>query len=204
MRHVAYNTGGLIEERNIRHEYVKSREEQMSLISSEQERIRTTCKKLLHRGSTRRTCLLFLAGSVKFANSLDPERWGLTLNEGFIRLNVGMIEVLAFYPDRGHCLLDLDTMPMDLRLDRRVALTEDVLNPSRGVYKSVPGSIILNAAAADFVDLMPVIQGSHRVLVDHASETRRNPATKNAHSKELIEYLASYLEQDIPQPGYIL
>jgi hypothetical protein len=182
-------------------EHVGQKDEHMRLMGAEQDP-EAICKKLLDEESTRRSCLLFLADSIKFADTLNPNRWGLTLSEDYIRLNVGMIEVLALFPNLVHCLLDLETMPTGLRGDSRVALNENVNDPSLGIYPSVPGSVSFNAAAADFEALISLIQESHTTLVDHASVTRRNPATKRAHSKELIQYLASCLERDIPQPGY--
>ncbi len=178
------------------------KDKKASTMNAEQVHIGTICRKLIRKTSTRRTCLLFLAESIKYADTLDPNRWGLTLSESFLRLNVGMIEVIALFPGLVHLLVDCETMSPDLRADQRVALHQNIDDCRLGIYKSVPGSVIANLAPAELEDLVPVIQRSHRVLIAHASETRRNPATKTGHSRALIEYLASYLKEDIPQPSY--
>jgi hypothetical protein len=144
----------------------------------------------------------FLADSIALAHALSPDRWGLTLSNDFLRLNVGKIEVLAFYSYLIHCLLDLSTLPKELRTNDRVSFLENKNDPRLGIYKSVPGSVICNIIDDEPEDLLALIKDSHGRLIENAAQTGRNPMTKRSHSPKAIDYVASYLGRDLPQPAY--
>ena len=160
------------------------------------------CRNLICGKSEQRSCFLFLAESIRYADFSAPSRWGLTLTKNYVRLNAGMIEVFALFPGSVHCMLHFDSVPKELREDNRVTLNMNINDPSQGIYKSVPGSLSCDVKATDFVTLSPLFHVSHLDLVHRASLTRRNPVTKKAHCGALINYLSSYIEQDIPQPSY--
>jgi hypothetical protein len=119
-----------------------------------------------------------------------------------LRLNVGKIEVLAFFPDAVHCLLDASTIRKELWEDERVDLLENENDPRSGYYKSVPGSVVCNVLAEDFEGVLPLIQDSHRALIENAAQTGRNPMTRKAHCPGAVDYLSTYLGRDIPHPSY--
>jgi hypothetical protein len=167
-----------------------------------QDSIAEAIQRLLPEEATRRGRLDFLADSIGTAYATSPDRWGLTLNKDFLRLNVGRIEVLAFIPDFIHCILDLDTLPEDIREDDRVSLKENENDPRLGFYKSVPGSVVCNIFSEEPEEILALIKGSHKILIENAARTGRNPMTKKGHSPAVIDYLVSYLGRDIPQPTY--
>ena len=167
-----------------------------------QDSVQEIVQMLIPEEENRRTCLIFLADSINTASLLAPDRWGLTLKKDLIRLNVGKIEVLALFPFVVHCLVDLDSIPQEIRKDERFKLLENETDPRLGYYKSVPGSVVCNIIAEDFEGVLPIIQEAHRILIENASQTGRNPMTKKAHSPAVVDYLSAYLGREIPHPSY--
>jgi hypothetical protein len=174
----------------------------MAVDRDNQDSVGEVIQNLILEEATRRKCLDFLANSINTAYVLAPDRWGLTLKKDLIRLNVGKIEVLALFPDIAHCLLDLDTIPKELWEDDRVTILENENDPRLGYYRSVPGSVVCDVFVEDIEGVLPLIQDSHRILIENASQTGRNPMTKKAHSPAVIDFLSSYLGRDIPHPSY--
>jgi hypothetical protein len=59
-----------------------------------------------------RSYLTFLHTSIKFLSSSDfGDRWGITLFEDGIRLNVGRMGVLALHQDMLHVLVESEVAP---------------------------------------------------------------------------------------------
>jgi hypothetical protein len=174
----------------------------MAVDRDNQDSVDEVIQNLIPEEATRRKCLDLLADSINTAYVLAPDRWGLTLKKDLIRLNVGKIEVLAFFPDIAHCLLDLDTIPKELWEDDRVTILEDENDPRSGYYRSVPGSVVCDVFVEDIEGVLPLIQDSHRILIENASQTGRNPMTRNRHSPAVIENLSSYVGRDILHPSY--
>lgn len=157
---------------------------------------------LIPRKSDRQVCLEFLANSIEMAHSISPNCWGVTLKDDLIRLNVGKIEVVSFLSEILHCILDHDTIPKKLWKDEIVNLFTDEHDLESGIYKSVPNSVACNMFVQDAKKVIPLIQDSHRVLVESAAQTGRHAMTKKAHSPAVIDYLSSFLGRRIPKPEY--
>ena len=174
----------------------------MAIDRDNQDSVREVIQNLIPKEVFRRKCLDFLADSINTAYVLAPDRWGVTLKKDLIRLNVGKIEALAFFPDVIHCLVDLESMPRELWVDDRVTIVENENDPELGYYRSVRGSVVCNVLVEDFEGVLALIQDSHRILIEKASATGRNPRTRKGHSPAVIEYLCSYLGRDIPHPSY--
>ncbi|MEW6130785.1 MAG: hypothetical protein AB1757_27395 [Acidobacteriota bacterium] len=174
----------------------------MAIDRDNQGSVAEVIQSLFPDDAAQRCSLNFLADSIAIADALSPDRWGLTLSKDFLRLNVGKIEVLAFFSNFIHCLLDLDTLPEELREDDRVGLKENENDPRLGVYKSVPCSMVCDIFDEEPEEILDIIKGSHRILIENAARTGRNPMTKRGHSPTAIDYIASYLGRDLPQPDY--
>jgi len=157
---------------------------------------------LLPEEAIRRKCLSFFANSINAAYVCAADRWGVTLKPNLLRLNVGKIEVFTIVADVVHCLVDLDTIPNELREREDIYLFGDEQDWSLGYYKSVPKSVCCNIPAEVLEEALPLVQRTHRILIENAARTGRNPMTKKAHSPNVIDYLSSYLGCEIPQPTY--
>jgi hypothetical protein len=181
----------------------KSNGGKMAIDRDSQNSVHEVVQSLIPEEIIRHKCLDFLADSINTAYGLAPDRWGLTLKKDMIRLNVGKIEVLALFPKMVHCLIDLDSTPKELLGDDMVIILKNESDPTLGYYRSVPGSIVCNVFVEDFEEVLPLIQDSHRILIENASQTGRNPMTKKAHAPAVIDFLSSYLGRDIPHPDYL-
>ena len=157
---------------------------------------------LIPRKNDRQICLEFLANSIEIAHSISPKRCGVTLQKDFVRLNVGKIEVVAFFPETLHCVLNYDTIPSKLWKDELIRLRTNEHDPEAGFYSSVPSSVICDIFVQDVKKVIPLIQNTHRVLVEDAAQTAVHPMTKKAHSPAVIDFLSSALERRIPKPEY--
>ena len=89
----------------------------------------------------------WMAKSIVIAHAISPRNWGITLFSDMVRLNVGKIEVLAYFADGVHCIIDSRNVPAVLRKRKDVELILE----SGGVLPSVPISGLLNADELSFV-----------------------------------------------------
>lgn len=139
-----------------------------------------------------------MAESVVIAHAAAPDRWGVTLFPHMIRLNVGRIEVLAFFPDMVHCIIDSRNVPAALQQHQDVAL---VLEP-RGVLPSVPVSCACDFPAELASELFPMIRSTHDSLIRAASRGPLNPGARVAYSSGVTDFLASRAGLDLQHPSY--
>lgn len=169
--------------------------------------------RLMPGSPTSSLALKFLARSIKLAHKTAPDRWGLTLNPKFIRLNVGKIEVLAIKIDTIRVLLDMNTIPRPVwKLNGGIvslrANNHDpkLLNGPRDVKSGFYVSVNV-AVACDFVieecrEVLPLVEQSHLSLIGKSAQTPINGMTRRAHSHSLIAFLSDLLKHELPQPGY--
>jgi 5-methylcytosine-specific restriction protein A len=177
----------------------------------------STLEEFIPESNVRRTCLKFLADSIRRAHKSHPNRWGVTLSPAFVRLNIGKPEALSIYPGFFHVVLDLYSLPKTLMPHRNRQTIQGRLmrwnvkglylwghksNLELGVYSSVPGSIICNINDEMCRSWLPIVRLSHDAFIEKASMTARNPRTKIGHSPGIISFLSRYLKQNIPQPKY--
>jgi hypothetical protein len=159
-------------------------------------------KCLVPKEKDRQVCLEFFANSIGIAHALHPERWGVTLKTDLVRLNVGNIEVISLVPEILHCMLDLDTISEELGKNELLDFDVSEHDPEAGFYKSVPKSVACYMLIKDAKRAIPLIEDSHRILVENAAQTRRHAMTKRAHSPGVIDYLSACLSRKVPQPEY--
>jgi hypothetical protein len=163
-------------------------------------------EQVLHRlvpeASHHATILRFIGESIIHAHALAPDRWGLTLRRTYMRLNVGMIEVVAVLSRRVRCVLDDDTMPDELNRIGQLDVLQNMINPMSGFYKSVAGSVLCHVPFADCEMVLPLLHESHHVLLEHASVTRIHPATMTGHTPSAVAFLSTFLARSLPQPAY--
>lgn len=162
------------------------------------ESAREIMERLLPDARARRSALIFLAGAIQQAHALAPHRWGITLQSGLVRLNVGRIETLTIVQDLVHVVFHTDTRPIRVRSASGVRWSE----AGRTVYASVLGSCYLNIKAARFPALRAPLVASHKVLMYLASETSINPETRVGHSPGVLRYLEEALDIVLPDPAY--
>ena len=133
-----------------------------------------------------------LRDSIELAKKCAPGRWGLSVRDGFLRLNVGMIEVITVEPAGVRLLVLSPKIPAALRSDSGLGIRESSPDPNRGVYTSVYQSAVIAMPAAHLQFgsiLLEDLAGAHRELVNRAASTRINPMTRKAHVQAAVDFL---------------
>lgn len=169
-------------------------------LRADKEFAREVFEFLLPDEKIRRQCLEFMANSIHTANRLAPDRWGITLQDDFVRLNCGMIEIITIAPDQFHLIIDVDSLP-ELPPDQ-AEIRKTYNGSTKGFYPSVRGSVACDFEAEKAFDVFPQIEDSHRRLIQKAVRSPFGPNRKNAHSPGVIQYLNEYLSLSLPQPSY--
>lgn len=150
----------------------------------------------------RRECLALVADSIAMAGRHTPDRWGLTLRRGMLRLNVGMIEVLTIKPNIFHWVVDYERVPAHVRADLTVTFRVWRADPDRGTYESVPGSSFIDVEPLSAPRIASEIRDAHQALVVAAAATPRNPSTIEGHTPAALEYISRAVGRALPFPLY--
>lgn len=130
--------------------------------------------------------------SVEIAKRHAPSQWGLSVRDGFLRLNVGMIEVMTVEPAGVRLVVLSPEIPAAVRRDKRLHLRESAPDPNTGVYRSVYQSAIVEIPCRhpDFpLILSDALSAPHRHLIARAAATRINPMTRKAHSQAAVDFI---------------
>ena len=135
--------------------------------------------------------LQILAESMTYAQRIAPDKWTLTCNRDALRLNVGMIEVLVFTRNEVIIVVDEGVFnQIDAVTDWAITMTGEFADEGEvGVYASVPGSAALFAEPGDVFAAMAIVRPAHQLLIQHAAQTRVNPAVKRAHQADLAAWI---------------
>ncbi len=133
-----------------------------------------------------------LRASIELAERCAAGRWGLSVRDGFLRLNVGMIEVMTVEPEGVRLLVLSPTIPIALRSDPDVGIRESSPDPNRGIYSSVYQSAVI--AVPDWhrhfsAIVLEVLSVAHSELIRRAASTRMNPMTRKAHVQAAVDFI---------------
>ena len=130
--------------------------------------------------------------SIEHAKRVAPTRWGLSVRDGFLRLNVGMIEVMTVAPTGVRLLVLSPQIPATVRRDKRVLVQESNPDPNAGVYRSVYQSAVvaIPSSHADLGALLAeTLAAAHTALMSRAAATRMNPMTRRAHAQAAVDLI---------------
>lgn len=135
--------------------------------------------------------LQILAESIAYVQRVASDKWTLTCNRDALRLNVGMIEVLVFTHSEVNIVVDEHMFnQIGAVTDWQITMTGMFAEAGEaGAYASVPGSAALFAEPVDIVAAMAIVRPAHQLLIQHAAQTRVNPAVKKAHQAELAAWI---------------
>ena len=89
----------------------------------------------------RHHCASAMAESVAIAHAEVPHGWGITLFTDMVRLNVGRIEVLAYFADMVHCIIDSQQVPTALQQRQDVELISKQNGITAAVCRCQPSAI---------------------------------------------------------------
>jgi exonuclease III len=156
-------------------------------------------KKLVKDPGVRIKVAELLAGKIGYAQNLDPERWAVTIDKKktYLRMVVGLIEVLQFRAKSVVIILDNYTFPVMLRNAPGVKI-----DPSVPKYSSVDGSLMMVVSYDNLFNILPDIELCHQQLMKNASETSLHYESKNAHSPGMLTFLSSFIGKAFPRPYF--
>ena len=151
--------------------------------------------------ANRHQCLTVLVQSIQIAHSVGAGIWSLTLgkNGRLIRLNVGKLEVCAFFRNRVHLILDHTA----LQEKQRYLIEQYALLDQPTAYASVPSSMFCDFSPKHLSLLIPALQPSYESLIRRATTTvKHRTGYYKSHSPGLISYLRTATGISVPDPIY--
>jgi hypothetical protein len=140
-------------------------------------------------GASKRTYIEFLATSIEYLSTRHPDRWGVTLFDDCLRLNVGWVECLVL---RSKCLLVL--------VEKESAQIDTKLDGSS--YVRAPGCDMTTISLSDLPDATSTLTEAHSAALSIAAKYRPPLNIRNAHSVGVTAFLAQALRRPILNPSY--
>jgi hypothetical protein len=128
--------------------------------------------------------LQFLATSIERLSPEHSDRWGTTLFEWGIRLNVGWVECLVLHPDGLNVLLCKESAPACVKL-----------NGFR--YRWAPGCDMATVPLSELTKTLPLLRGSHDEAVSIAARRPTNPTVRKGHSEGVAKLLSKRLNHKV-------
>jgi hypothetical protein len=147
-------------------------------------------RKLLPKGSYL-DVLERLATSIRMAHSTDPRRWGVTLHEEQVRLNVGMPELFCIWPQEVYFFVVADSPP-------RIGTRLIEVDPSP--YANLRGAFRVAGPAEAIATVYDQLRDHHKKAIALAAKRNLNPAAFKSHSPGVIQHLRTELRSDVPAP----
>lgn len=157
---------------------------------------------LLKNKTIRTTTLSFLFGSIKYANSLNPENWNLNLDKTgqFIRFNVGHVYCFEIFRDKINiiCLkkfLKKQILGKNIDItfkgyDKKKIIKSKNLDQVPDCLVKVPDSVGCYIDHNNIIDYIDIFREPHFEFIKYGIlNTTQLPAMKNAHSIGFIEFL---------------
>jgi len=164
-----------------------------------------TLAELLPAGKAGKVVAGFFASSIEAAHLAKPDRWGVTMRKGYLRLNVGSSEAVTLVEDEIHVCALRNSVPAFVLEHPDCFLDEDERGPGVDFYKSTKGSILVvndELKSRDLSRLLEALQQSHLQFVRLAATGNTNPMTKKSHTVLAVEELSRFVGRVLPQPKY--
>jgi hypothetical protein len=124
--------------------------------------------------------LQFLATSIQRLAPDHSDRWGTTLFEWGIRLNVGWVECLVLHPDGLNILLFKESAPDSVKLNGFC-------------YRWAPGCDMTTVPLSELTKTLPLLRSSHDEAVSVAEMRPTNPTIRKGHSEGVAKLLSKRL-----------
>lgn len=161
---------------------------------------RAVIDRILPDETVRAACLTAFAESVAVANELNPNRWGVTLLDNGVRLNVGRIEVLTIVDGEFHLMLHGPMVTTEARESGEIQFVER----EGGFYRSVPNSVAGGFAPESLPLTLQLVIDAHFILIRSASSLPLNPMSRQAYSPGVIAYLIEETGIVLAHPAYYI
>lgn len=160
---------------------------------------RKTIERLLPDPDGRARTLDRLVASIRLAQEVGPNRWGVTLYTDRLRLNVGMFTILELAKESIWLALDPkalapDDMPRLRQLDEWRDQHYDSLPELAGGY----------IACQELTELLPLVAAAHEQSIRVAASRSKvfKAQLRDAHSEGVLAYLRATMAPDLSSPDY--
>lgn len=142
-------------------------------------------------GAAKEAYVNFLASAVEYLSLRHQDRWGSTLFEWGVRLNVGQVECLVLHSEGLRILVEKESAP--------AATTWDGIS-----YDLAPGCEMTTLPLPELPHALTSFAASHHAALSIAAAMRRPCGPiKNAHSVGIMAFLSQALHRPIPNPAYV-
>jgi 5-methylcytosine-specific restriction protein A len=141
------------------------------------------------RDEARDAYIEFLGESIEYLSVGHPDRWGVTLFESGLRLNVGWVECLVLSARGIRVLVERESAPASTEWD--------------GVsYRHAPGCEMTTVPLTDAPRTLGSLGESHFAALSIAAKGHPSRSIMEAHSPGVIAYLCQALRRPIQNPSY--
>ncbi len=139
--------------------------------------------------SAMRSYLKFLAASIELLSSNNgDDRWGITLFEDGIRLNVGWVQVLLLHRDG-----------VVVSVEEKLAKGSKF---EKWSFRNAPGCKVVIVPLSELSHTLPSLTEAHHSAISIAAERKTTKYIREAHSVGVTHYLSEFLQQTVPYPSY--
>ncbi|HXB67290.1 MAG TPA: HNH endonuclease [Candidatus Acidoferrales bacterium] len=134
-------------------------------------------------GNPMQSYIDFLVGAIKYLASRHNDRWGVTLWEWGVRLNVGWVECLVLDSGGLNVLVDKEAAPARTKFHGRP-------------YKRAPGCLMTRIPLSELPLALPSLEESHYAALSICANRKSPRNIRDAHSVGVTEFLS------VPNPSY--
>ncbi len=176
----------------------------------------------------RKHCLNLLVDYITYADQLGKSLWVITLkNEAFVNISTSASRCVTFKNHQRIITLNVGNIPVygiycpgkypdNIYRSGAIRLVYDsnILNPEEinqltqqeiytGVYKFTNGMRDTVIDPSKLMDVLPLIENLYKGSLEKAAENfrKRTPFYKH-HSHDIINYLKTVVDRDVPEPAY--
>ena len=143
-------------------------------------------------------CVRAFADGIRAAHERNPASWNVTLRRAKLHLTVGRSLSLGLRPEG----VWISVLNDALSAEAEEALAKHASGGDSEGFQSLPGSAYHFVPPVRFPDVWPSIREAALGFIhEAAARTRRTPYAA-AHSPGAVEFIATYLNEDLPSPSY--
>jgi hypothetical protein len=140
-------------------------------------------------GAAKQAYIEFLAAAIEYLSIRHQDRWGVTLFEWGVRLNVGWVECLVLHSKGLRVLVEKDSAPAATKWD--------------GIsYRRAPGCEMTTVQLTELSRTLASFAESHHAALSIAARSQPPRTIRNAHSAGVTAFLSQAFHRLIPNPSY--
>ena len=141
-------------------------------------------------GAAKDTYLKFLAAAIEHLSQYHPDRWGITLFTGLVRLNTGMVECLVLHPAGLRVLVDIALAPANTAFEEGTS------------YRLAPGCAIVSLRFSEVPDVLTSLAVAHHSALSIAAKRECTRQIRRAHSVGVTKFVGQVLDRQLPNPTF--